>query len=488
MSLRIDYSVGIVGAGASGICAAIKLVEAGCTDVVVYEKAADLGGTWRDNRYPGLHCDAPARAYCYSFAPNSSSKTVFNDAPTIHSYLDRTARQFDVRRLVQFSKQVCSARWHDDGWDLEFSDGTTARHDAVVLATGYLHQPVLPDIDGMAEFSGESFHSSRWPSDMELDGKRTAVIGSGSSGIQIVAALGTQGQEVLHFQRTPAWIWSIPNFRYRFGSVALHQRFPWLGRQRHRFYQRAFAMVGKAAVGAPWMRAPLRAFALLGLRSVRDPELRRALTPDYEFLCKRPVVSADYYGAIQQPSAALVTDGIQSIESGGIRTVDGRLHEVDVIVYATGFDTHAYMRPMNVRGVDGIAIDDVWEKGARAHRSVMVPGFPNLFLTTGPHSPVATASVIEAAEQQVGFVVRALERVALEDALALHPTVEAANRYYDRLRPAAEKTVWATGGCRSWFIDDNGDVDLWPFGNDEFGRQLADVDLAEYELLRVGRA
>ncbi|KUI29214.1 NAD(P)/FAD-dependent oxidoreductase [Mycobacterium sp. GA-2829] len=483
MSLVVPHSVGIVGAGLSGLAAAMYLRHAGCRDIAVYEKADDLGGTWRDNRYPGLYCDAPARMYCYSFAPNSTSPTLFADAKNIHRYLSDTARTFGVSDLIQYRAEVTGADWHDGAWTLTLADGSTRRHDAVVLATGYLHHPTLPTIAGMGDFAGRSFHSARWPEGLDVSGLRVGVIGAGSTGVQIVTALSESGTRVVHFQRTPQWIIPFPNLRYSRRSVELHKRVPAIARRRHSRYTKLFVPLGNAARYDGVMRKLFKLAAHHGLRTVRDRDLRKRLTPDYEILCKRTILSGGYYRAIQRPNAALITDRIERIVNRGIITGDGVLHELDVIVYATGFDAHAYMRPMNVRGIDGESLDEAWSNGARAHRSVMVPGFPNLFLTTGPYSPLANSSIATVAEAQAAFLVRALQKATLAGARALHPTVAATDRFEARIAAAIATTVWATGDCNSWYLDGDGRIELWPFAVDEHTNELREPDLDEYELI-----
>ncbi len=484
MSLVLTQSVAIVGAGMSGLCAAMSLRRNGCRDVTIYEKAEDLGGTWRDNRYPGLYCDAPARLYCYSFAPNSTSPTLFADSANIHGYLQRTADEQGVSDLIRYGSEVTEATWGADGWTLTLGDGTRHRHDAVVFATGYLHHPSMPTIDGMADFAGPSFHSARWPRDLDVAGLRVGVIGAGSTGVQIVTALSEKCPKVVHFQRTPQWVVPFPNLRYSRLSMALHKRFTSLARDRHRRYAKMFVPIGNAPLYDGVARKVMKRIALHGLNSVRDRSLRKRITPDYEILCKRPILSGGYYTAIQRDNVHLVTEGIDRIESAGVKTRDGELHEFDVLVYATGFDAHAYMRPTKVFGVNGLALDEVWGDGAQAHRSVMVPGFPNMFLMTGPYSPLANSTIVEVAEAQTRFLTRALQKVELAGARALHPRAEAAEAFYARVRPALDSTVWATGGCDSWYQDGAGRIELWPFAIDRHTEELRKPDLDEFHLIR----
>lgn len=484
MNLVVSHSVGIVGAGLSGLGAAMSLRHAGCLDIAIYEKADDLGGTWRENRYPGLYCDAPARLYCYSFAPNSTSPTLFADARNIHRYLKDTADAQGVSKLIEYGVKVTDATWADGGWTLTLSDGTTRRHDAIVLATGYLHHPTMPDIAGMSDFTGPSFHSARWPSDLDVTRLKVGVIGAGSTGVQIVTALADSCSKVVHFQRTPQWVIPMPNFRYSRLSMALHKRCPSIARRRHRGYVRLFVPLGNAPLYDGFVRKCMRHLAQYGLRSVRDQNLRKRMTPDYEILCKRPILSGGYYKAVQRGDVELVTERIDRIVATGICIGDGQLHNVDVIVYATGFDAHAYMRPMQVQGVGGVSLSEVWRDGAKAHRSVMVPGFPNMFLMTGPYSPLANSSIVEVAEAQSRFVVRSLQKVTLAGARALHPTTTAADQFYDRVKPALASTVWVNGGCRSWYRDDKGRVELWPFPIDRHKDELREPNLDEYELIK----
>lgn len=456
--------VGIVGAGMSGLCMAAKLRAAGIDDFRVFEKAEEVGGTWRENSYPGLSCDVPARFYSYSFAPNPGWTSRFAPGPEIQRYFMRTADALGLRPRISFGTEVVSARWADGRWHLRTVDGGTDTVDVLVAATGVLHRPRVPDIPGLDSFAGAAFHSARWDHSVPLDGRRIAVIGTGSTGAQIVTALSRRAAALTVFQRTPQWIMPVPDWRYSPLSRAVLSRMPALNRVSYRFYQRLLeATFGHATVRPGIRRAAISAICRLNLRlGVRDPALRARLRPPYEPMCKRLIMSAGYYRAMQRPGVELVTDAIDHVEARGIVTRDGRLHEADAIVLATGFDAHAFFRPMELVGVDGATIDEVWSAGPRAYRTVALPGFPNFFMLIGPHSPIGNHSLIAIAETQADYVLRWIEELRSGRVRHTAPSGAATEEYNRALREALPDTVWATG-CQSWYLGADGRPELWPW-------------------------
>lgn len=477
--------VAIVGAGMSGLCMGDALKRAGFEDFTIYEKADELGGTWRENRYPGLTCDVPSRFYSFSFAPNPDWSSAFSPGAEIQDYFVRTAEQRGLRSHIRFGSEITDARWEDGGWQLRDGRGEQATADVLVTATGVLHHPKLPDIAGAETFAGASFHSARWDDGVSLAGKRVAVIGTGSTGVQIVVATAGVAARLLLFQRTAQWVLPVANHDYSPLTRGLMRRVPALNRLTYDTYQRLLeGVLGHASTRPGWQRTLISALCRANLRIVvRDAELRAHLTPDYPPMCKRLVMSAGFYPALQRDDVELVTAGIDHIDPRGIVTDDGVLHELDVIVFATGFDAHAYMRPMTITGTDGRTLEEAWADGPRAYRTVALPGFPNLFTLMGPHSPVGNHSLIAVAETQAAYIVAWLRRMQREGLASVAPTDDATDAYYEQLKDAFPGTIWVTG-CNSWYLDADGLPELWPWTPTRHRRMLADPHAEDFEVTR----
>jgi cation diffusion facilitator CzcD-associated flavoprotein CzcO len=481
-------SVAVIGAGMSGLCMGIKLKRAGIDGFTIYEKAEAVGGTWRDNTYPGLSCDVPSRFYQYSFELNPDWTHVFSPGREIWRYFERAADKYGLREHLRLGKEVVDARYEDGRWRVRTGDGEESVVDFVVSACGVLHHPRTPAIDGLETFSGAAFHSARWDHDVELEGKRIAVVGTGSTGVQIVTDLAEVAGRLLHFQRTPQWILPAPNRRYTKLERTAQRRFPLLGRLEYRITELALGYTFSRAVIQPgWQRALLSWLCRMNLKTVRDRDLRRRLTPDYEPMCKRLVVSSGFYRAMQRPNVELVRDRIERIEPGGIVTRDGTLHGADVIVFATGFDAHAYVRPIDVVGEDGVTLDQVWRDGPRAHRTVAIAGFPNFFMLMGPHSPVGNYSLVAIAEGQADYAMRWIRMWRDGRVSAVAPTGEAMARFNDEMRSAMPDTIWVTG-CDSWYLGKDGRPEVWPWTPERHREMLREPDPAEYEVRPVEAA
>jgi cation diffusion facilitator CzcD-associated flavoprotein CzcO len=478
--------VAIVGAGMSGLCVAHRLRREGVGDIVLYEKAAEVGGTWRENTYPGLSCDVPSRLYSYSFAPNPDWSRHFAPGGEIQDYLRGLAGAWGLRPLIRFGSEVTEATWDGTRWQLRTRDGRRDSADVLVSATGVLHHPRVPDIPGLETFAGAAFHSARWDHDVALDGRRIAVIGTGSTGVQIVCALAGRAERLLVFQRTPQWILPVRNARYARPTRALYRRVPALARLSHRAYQAVYELIlGNAVVRPGWQRTLVDTLCRLNLRlGVRDPELRRRLTPGYQPMCKRLVMSADFYPAMQKPAVGLVTDAIERVEPRGIVTADGHLHELDVIVLATGFDAHAYLRPMQVTGEGGVTLEQAWSEGPRAYRTVALPGFPNLFTMMGPHSPIGNHSLVAIAETQAAYIAHWVRELRSGRVAAAAPTAEATATFNADMRAAMPRTVWASG-CRSWYLGQDGVPELWPWRPSDHRALLREPEYEHFELRRA---
>ncbi|MFE3255174.1 flavin-containing monooxygenase [Nocardia sp. NPDC059091] len=474
--------IAIVGAGISGICMAVALQRAGFTDFTLYEKADEYGGTWRDNSYPGLVCDVPSRYYQFRFAMNPEWSHLYSAGPEIKDYLVGVAREHGLHRRTRFGTEVTGAVFDGDGWQLTTSDGVTQRVDFVLCATGFLHHPSRPDIPGLDEFGGPVMHSARWRHDVALTGKRVGVIGTGSTGTQLVSALAGTVPEVVLFQRTPQWILPTVNRSYTRVSKRLYSMIPALGALPYWFNRAAFAVFSQGLVHPGRVRRFIQWVVERNLRSVKDPELRRKLTPDYQAMCKRLVVSDRFYQAVQRPDVTLVTEGIDHVEKRGVVTTDSRLHELDILVLATGFDSHAFMRPMAITGLGGRTLDQAWEQGPRAFEGVMMPDFPNLFMLVGPHSPFANHPLTAVAEAQSARIVGWLRRWQAGEFATVAPTRAATDRYNARMRAAAPSTVWTTG-CTSWYLGRDGLPELWPWTPGRYEKLIRSApDPVDYDL------
>ncbi|MCV7384170.1 flavin-containing monooxygenase [Mycolicibacter longobardus] len=475
-------SVGIVGAGMSGLCQAIMLRRAGIVDVTLYEKAHDVGGTWRDNTYPGLSCDVPSRFYQFTFATKPGWSRFFSPGGEIFDYFRWVTDEYQLRDRIRFGVEITDARFDGRSWHLSTAAGQTVSHDFLISAAGVLREPRIPDIDGLSDFCGSVMHSARWDHGAELAGKRVAVIGTGSTGVQLVCGLADSVSTLELYQRSAQWILPLPNPSYRRWTGALHRRFPALDALAYRGFDHAFEFFARALVRPGWRRTFLSRACRLNLRTVRDPDLRRRLTPDYQPMCRRLVISAGFYSAMQRRNVHLIDAGIDHIERRGIVTSDGMLHELDAIVLATGFDAHAFMRPMTLVGARGITIEQLWSGGPKAHLGVELPGFPNFFMLIGPHSPVGNYSLTAIAEAQAGHILGWIQRWCDGEFDTVAPTLRATNEFNASMHEAMPDTVWATG-CTSWYLGADGLPELWPWTPDTYRRRLGAIpDIGHYEL------
>jgi cation diffusion facilitator CzcD-associated flavoprotein CzcO len=473
--------IAIVGAEMSGLCAAIALQRADIHDVTIYEKANEVGGTWRENTYPGLTCDVPSRFYQFTFATNPGWSRLFSPGPEIQAYFVDVAKRSGLSERIRFGTHVLGARFDGRRWVVKTADGETFTVDFLISATGVLHHPRTPDIPGLNDFTGPLFHSARWDHSVSLDGKRVAVIGTGSTGVQIISRVAGIPSKLSLFQRTAQWIMPLPNPRYLELTKISHRTLPLLDRIAYQINRIGFEIFAAALVKPGWRRQFIGALCKVNLRTVRDPALRRALTPDYAPMCKRLVMSGDFYRAMQRDDVELVTAAIDRVEPRGIATKDGVLHEMDVIVLATGFDAHAYMRPMDLVGRHGLSIDKAWQDGPRAFQTVAIPGFPNFFMLLGPHSPVGNFPLTAVAETQADHIVQWIRRWQHGEFDTIEPTATATAAYNSELSAAMPNTVWTTG-CDSWYLDKNGLPGVWPSTPAKHRTMLAHPHSEDYEL------
>ena len=479
---RRKPSIAIIGAGLSGLCMAIKLKEAGFTNFHIFEKAEKVGGTWRDNTYPGVACDVPSHLYSYSFEPKADWSMVFSPGGEIQDYIEEVSRRHQLEEHLVFGAEMKSANWQDNQWHLTFANGKTHQADFLINCMGGLHIPSYPDIPGKDAFTGTSFHTANWNHDHDLTGERVAVIGTAASAIQLIPEIVDNVAHLDVYQRTPNWIVSRPYMAYSDKWKQRFKRFPWLEKlhrlqiyltfeMRFPLFRRDKFFSGRAT----------RMFMKHLEAQVEDPELRAKLTPDYPIGCKRILASDTYFPALQRDHVALVTDGIKEIRPEGIVTNDGTVRPVDTIIYATGFKPWDQMEGVTIKGKNGLDMSSYMADGIRAHRTVAMPGFPNLFMLLGPNSGLGHNSVIVMIEAQVGYIMSALEEMAAKGATALDVKEQAANAYDAQIQKDLEGTVWA-GHCKSWYQGDDGRIyTLWPWSTLRYRRDMKRFKSNEYE-------
>jgi cation diffusion facilitator CzcD-associated flavoprotein CzcO len=477
-----QVKIAIIGAGMSGICMAAKLQDAGIDSFTIFEKADEVGGTWRDNTYPGLTCDVPSRYYSYSFRPNPNWSHLLPPGPEIQDYFRQVADERGIRRHIRFGTDVTRAEYNDGRWRLTTADGEET-FDVLVTATGVLRVPRYPDIAGFGTFAGPAFHSSRWDHSFSLPDKRIGLIGTGSTGVQIVAALGGKVRELKVFQRTAQWICPMPNLRYSRLTRAALTRWPKLNGLGYRFWGLyAQFTFGRAPIRPGLARIMYILQCRWNLRlSVRDPKLRAKLTPKDVPMCKRLIFAGHYYRSVRQPGVDVITDEIDHIEPRGIVTIDGALHELDLLVYATGFDARAYVRPLEVIGEGGLTLDEAWADGPMAYRSVAVPRFPNMFMLMGPHSPIGNQSLVPIAEDQADYAMWWINELRDGHVRAVAPKEAATKEYNEQMKAAMPQTIWVTG-CSSWYLGKDGLPELFPWTPQTHHALLSQPELADFDV------
>jgi len=472
----------IIGAGMAGILTAIKLREAGYTNYAIYEKTDRVGGTWRENTYPGIACDVPSHLYTYSFEPNPDWTQTFATGPEICAYFQRVADKYGVTAQVHFNETIPYCEFKDGRWQIRTSTGREDVADVVIAATGVLHHPNVADIPGLESFQGVSFHSARWDHSVPLADKRVGVIGTGSTAIQITTAIADKVKRFDLYQRTAQWVMPIENkifteeerTAFRDDPVALAQ-----------FKAEAldyFKHFSNAVIDADSQEmAELEAACLANLEDhVLDPVLREKLRPNYRAGCKRLIFSPNFYQAVQSPNAHVITDEIAAVEPAGIRLKTGELRELDVLVVATGFRADSFIRPTTVLGRGGVNLDDVWSESPTAYLSISIPEFPNFFMLNGPNGPVGNFSLISIAESQVSYILTLLEEIRGGRCREISANAEVSASFEEERVAAAKKSIWSTG-CKSWYLDKNGVPASWPWSRDKFFEVMADPKLEAFD-------
>jgi cation diffusion facilitator CzcD-associated flavoprotein CzcO len=473
----------IVGTGFSGLGMAIALKKARVDDFVILEKAGDVGGTWRENTYPGCACDIRSHLYSYSFELKSDWSREFAPQEEILGYIRDCVDKYDLRRHIRFNTEVTGAEWDEptSTWQVTTGDGGTVRGRALVLGIGPLHLPSVPEIPGLERFEGTAFHSATWDHDHDLSGKRVAVIGTGASAIQFVPKIAKKTSQLTVFQRTPPWILPKPDRRFSSWEKRLFARVP-LAQRAYRnliYWQQESFVLGFEHPRL--LRAGERLARWHLNRQVRDPEVRRRLMPDYTLGCKRTLVSSDYYPVFNRPDVELNTDGIAEIGERSILTESGRRIDVDTIIFGTGFHVTDAFDDAHIVGRDGVKIQDAWRDGMRAYLGTAVAGFPNLFMLVGPNTGLGHNSMIFMIEAQIRYVLRCLKLLGDRGSIEVRPDAqERFNRWVQRRSKGA---VWVSGGCKSWYLDRSGvNRAAWPASTINYWLRTRRVDASAFRL------
>ncbi|RAJ62437.1 cation diffusion facilitator CzcD-associated flavoprotein CzcO [Streptomyces sp. Amel2xB2] len=487
--------VAVIGSGFGGLGAAVRLRRAGVTDFVVLERREAVGGTWHDNTYPGCACDVPSHLYSFSFAPNPDWPRTFSGQEHIRAYLENVADTFGLRPHIRFNSEVELMSWDPEElhWTITTGQGAQLTADFVVNATGPLSDAKIPDIPGLESFGGKVFHTAQWDHDYDLSGKRVAVIGTGASAIQVVPAIQPRVERLTLFQRTPAWV--MPRADREIGTLErkVHAKLPVTRYLRRQILWGIRELQVSAFAKHPKMLGLIENLATSHMkRAVKDPEMRRKLTPDYRIGCKRILLSNDYYPALAKPNTELVASGLKEVRGNTLVAADGTEAEVDAIVFGTGFHVTDMPIAHRVKGADGMTLAESWADGMEALRGCSASGFPNLMTVIGPNTGLGNSSMILIIEAQLNYMVDYVKKLETlggpSGKAALDARPEAVRAWNDHVQDRMRRSVWNTG-CDSWYLDANGrNTTVWPGTTSEFRRVTKEVRLEEYEVRRSSRA
>jgi cation diffusion facilitator CzcD-associated flavoprotein CzcO len=459
------HKILVIGTGFSGLCMGVKLREMGETDFVLLERADDVGGTWRDNTYPGCACDVPSHLYSFSFEPNPNWSRMYAPQPEIYAYLKGVATKYDLLKHIRFNANLVSARFDDARklWVVEADDGRVFEADILVSGMGGLSNPALPDIKGLEKFKGETFHSATWDHDYNLVGKRVAVIGSGASAIQFVPNIAPQVDHLYYFQRTPPWVVPKDDRALSHREKADFNAHPWRQRwERTKLYWTMEMRFLAFKFKPEWMGLVAKVGKHKIKQAIKDPILQAKLTPDYTPGCKRLLISNDYYPALARTNVDVITEGIKEVTPRGVVTSDGVERPVDAIIFGTGFKVQDPIPPKTVFGKGGIDLADVWKQGPEAYLGVAVSGFPNFFMLMGPNTGLGHNSMVFMIESQAHYIVNAIKAMKEHHIKALDVKPAAQAQFIDDVQNQLQQTVW-NSGCKSWYVDDKGRNSLlWP--------------------------
>ncbi|WP_236789109.1 NAD(P)/FAD-dependent oxidoreductase [Amycolatopsis sp. GM8] len=489
MGKRTEAEVVIVGTGFSGLGMAVQLLERGHRDFVILEKAADVGGTWRDNTYPGCACDIQSHMYSFSFAQNPEWTRAFSPQQEIWDYLRGVADKYDLYSHIRFGQEMTGARWdpEEHRWHVATRGGDEFAARYLVNGLGALHLPQIPELDGLENFKGETFHSATWNHDYDLRGKRVAVVGTGASAIQFIPRIAPEVAQLTVFQRTPPWVLPKPDHEVPDWARTLFRKVPAL-QTAYRdllYWSLESRAVGYNNGGLTLMKLTQRLGKWNIDRSVEDPALRARLTPDYVLGCKRVLLSNDYYPALARDNVDVRTDGVAEVREHSIVDGAGVEHEVDAIIFGTGFHVTDAFENLEIVGEGGRNLAKEWaDEGMRTHLGITVAGFPNLFFLLGPNTGLGHNSVVFMIESQARYVAEAIELVGRTRTAGIATRPEVQERFNATMQRKLAKGVWTRGGCRSWYLDAQGvNRTLWPGFTWRYWLATRKVAASDFELI-----
>jgi len=482
--------IAIIGSGFAGLGMAIRLRQSGEQDFLIFEKAGSVGGTWRDNHYPGCACDVQSHLYSFSFAPNPGWSRMFSPQPEIRAYLEDCTDRFGLRPNLRLNHELRHAAWDEaaGGWRLEMADGKVVRARVLVSGMGGLSRPSYPDIPGLDSFEGECFHSQHWNHAYALQGKRVAVIGTGASAIQFVPQIAPKVAQLDLYQRTPPWIMPKPDREVSAAEQWLFRRLPFTQKLvRTGIYWMLESRVLGFVAHPKLMKVVERIARRHLARQVRNPRLRATLTPDYTIGCKRVLISNDYYPALTRSNVDVVTTGISRVERDAVILRDGSRRPVDCIILGTGFHATDPLPRGVIAGRDGVDLLDAWGDGAQAYLGTTVAGFPNLFFVVGPNTGLGHSSMVFMIESQVAYILDALRRMRREGVQAVEVREPVQRAFNEGLQGKLGHAIWSAGGCASWYIDPRSgrNTTLWPGFTWQFRRATASFRMTDYEIWPV---
>lgn len=483
-----DHDVVVVGSGFAGLGMAIRLQQEGRTDFVVLEQSGSVGGTWRDNDYPGCACDVPSHLYSFSFAQNPNWSRTFSPQAEIRDYIERTTDQFGIRPKIRFNSRMSAAEWDEAAqlWRLSINDGAdTVTCRVLIGGLGPLNRPSYAKVPGREDFAGTQFHSMHWDHDHDLTGKRVAVIGTGASAIQFIPEVAKHAASVDVFQRTAPWVLPKPDRPVRPRVRTLFRHVPGL---LHAYRTWIYARLEARVVTFDHPRLSVfgeRLAKSYAARKIKDPVLLEKVIPDYRMGCKRVLLSNHYLRALAKDHVDVVTTPIDAITAGGIRTADGVEHQYDTIIHGTGFKVTEPYTEISITGRDGVELAEKWSRGGtQAHKGSAVDGFPNLFLLVGPNTGLGHNSIIYMIEAQVNYVLDALRQMDARKVAAVSVKPEALRAYNEEIQQRLATTVWQDGGCSSYYQDKHGvNRAIWPGHTYAFRRVVREFDLTNYEMI-----
>lgn len=479
----------IVGAGFAGICMAIKLKQQGKRSFVVLERAERVGGTWRDNSYPGAACDVPSFVYSYSFDQNPEWSRMFSPQEEILNYIENCVNKHGLQNSIKLKSSVNKAVFNEaDGlWDVYTQQGDHYQAKALMGATGPLNKAQFPDLPGMDSFKGPKFHTSHWDHSFDYKGNTVAVVGTGASAIQVVPGIAADVKKLYLFQRTPAWVTPRPDRDVKEWEQKLFKALPFTQTIARTLVYWQLEIRALAFTRYPGILEQVGKLVLRHMyKSINDPELRKKLTPNYTMGCKRVLVSNDYYPALARPNVEVLTGGLRAVTETGVVNADGTEHDVDAIIFATGFQASDHNAPFEIRGLKNRDLREEWAPGGEAYLGTTVSGYPNMFMFVGPNTGLGHNSIIHIIESQANYVMQAINTLFDKKMKYLNVKEQEQEKYNQQIQKRLSRTVWNVGGCQSWYLNANGkNTTLWPGFTIGYRQATAKFDVSKYELIKA---